>query len=289
VSRGRKRLQGAPFFGPTLAVVVAVALTTFPAGCGGEHDDGASDAPPQDQAPLLVLAASDLVPAFRELAPIFEDRTGTPVDLVFGSTGNLAAQIRHGAPADLFFAADERFLDDLVARGRIDGETRRLYAVGRLVVVVPANRPLPRRLEELREERYTTVAIANPEHAPYGRAADQVLESVGIRDELQGRLVFGENIAHTLRFVETGNVDAAIVALSLVRDGDGQIRPHLLVDGAHHAPLIQAAGVTTDAPRPEAARAFLTFVTSAEGQALLERYGFEPPPDTDPDTHGSSR
>ena len=277
-----------PAFRLVLSVVVALALGVLPGACGGD-DDAPADGSALDPDALLVLAASDLVPAFQELAPIFEERTGTPVDLVFGSTGNLAAQIRHGAPADLFFAADERFLDDLVERGRIDGDTRRVYAVGRLVVTVPTNRPLPHQLVELGDDGYTTVAIANPEHAPYGRAARQALESVGIWEMLPDRIVFGENIAHTLRFVETGNVDAAVVALSLVQDSDQKTRPHLLVDGALHEPLVQAAGVTTDAPRPEAARAFLDFVTAPEGQALLERYGFEPPPGPDPDTDGSFR
>ncbi len=247
------------------ALVAVLALVLGLAGCDRNTPDAAR--------PLLVLAASDLAPAFEELVPAFEARTGQPVDVVLGSTGNLASQIRHGAPADLFFAADEAFLDDLVERGRIDPETRRLYAVGRIVLVAPPGRPPPERLQEL--TGLPSVAIANPEHAPYGRAARQALESAGVWEAVQARLVFGENIAHTLRFVETGNVDAAIVALSLV---EGR-HPYRLVDAAHHQPLVQAAGVTAGSRNPRAAREFLDFVLSREGQVLLGRYGFEPPPE----------
>jgi molybdate transport system substrate-binding protein len=260
--------------------VLGASLLLVPA-CGG---DGSPEGSAGDEARprILVLGASDLAAAFEELVPAFEARTGVRVDRVLGSSGNLAAQIRHGAPADVFLSADEAFVDDLIRAGRIDPDSRSFYAVGRVVVAVPPGRAPPAALSALADPAWETVAIANPDHAPYGRAGREALRSAGIWDAVAPRLILGENIAHTLQFVETGNADAGIVALSLVMGAHGRSVPYRLLDRALHAPLRQAGGRVLESAHPEAAERFLDFVMSPEGREILARYGFEPPDDGAP-------
>jgi molybdate transport system substrate-binding protein len=237
------------------------------AGCDARRTDAG--------APLLVLAASDLQVALPEIAERYRAGTGQPVELVFGSTGNLTAQIEQGAPADLFFAANERFLDRLIEGGHVEAGTRAVYGVGRIVVVWPDGARAVTSLEALRDPAYGTVSIANPEHAPYGTAAREALVAAGLWDELRPRLVYGENVVQADQFVRTGNADAGIVALALVLGAEP--RAHLPIDEALHAPLRQAAGVVRRSSRPETARAFLDHVMAPAGQETLRRYGFGPP------------
>jgi molybdate transport system substrate-binding protein len=229
------------------------------------------------QPVLTVYGAADLTFAFREIAPLFEKTTGTKVVLVLGSTGNLAKQIEHGAPADIFFAANASFVDDLQSKGVVIPETRQLYAQGRIVLAVPRDSKLSiQRLEDLRRPDVKRIAIANPEHAPYGRAAQQALQTTRLWDTLKPRLVYGENIRHTLQFVETGAVDAGIVALSVA---DTPAIRHVPIDPALHAPLNQIAAVVKRGPRPELALGFLQFVNGPEGRPIMKRYGFLLPGD----------
>src|SRR5688500_11812592 len=161
---------------------------------------------PQEQPPTLtVFAASDLTFALKEIAPAFEQTMKVRVTLVFGSTGNLAKQIEHGAPADVFFSANQTFLDHLAARDAIIAQTRVLYGQGRIVLVTAKASGL--RLNDLRGllgDGVRRVAIANPAHAPYGRAAEEALRTAGLWEALQPKLVYGENIRQTLQYVETG-------------------------------------------------------------------------------------
>ena len=176
-----------------------------------------SSAVAQPKPPVLtVYGAADLTFAFREIAALFEKSTGTRIVLVLGSTGNLAKQIEHGAPADIFFAANASFVDHLQTKGAVMSETRQLYAQGRIVLAMPRDGKLPiQRLEDLRRPDVKRIAIANPEHAPYGRAAQEALRAAGVWDAIKPRLVYGESIRHALQFIETGAVDAGIVALSV--------------------------------------------------------------------------
>jgi len=248
-------------------VGILLVMGLAAAGCGGGADASG--------APLLVFAAADLRDAFQELVPRFTQATGVHVELVLGSTGNLAAQVENGAPADLFFAADRSFLERVRQAGRVVPGSERVYAVGRLALAWRPGVVPPQGVEELADPRYRVVALANPEHAPYGRAARAALLAAGVWDEVAPRLVLGENIAHALQFVETGNADVGVVALSLVTGS--RPREHRLVPDSLHPPLLQAAGVVVggavDAP------AFLDFVMGPEGQTTLRRYGFEAPPE----------
>ena len=237
---------------------------------------GAVLAQPAPQA-ITVYAAADLDMAFREIRPLFEKATGTRVTLVMGSTGNLAKQIEHGAPADVFFAANESFIDDLLAAGAVIPQTRALYAQGRLVLAMPtASAVAVRELPDLLKPEVRRVAIANPAHAPYGRAAQEALESVGVWDRVKPKLVYGENIRHTLQFIETGAVEAGIVALSVA--GVPAVR-YVPIDPKLHKPLNQVAAVVKRSARPDLGLAFIQFLNGPEGRPIMKRYGFLLPGD----------
>jgi len=242
-------------------------LASLLLGCGGldRRADGS----------LLVLAASDLQFALPEIAGEFEMATGRRIQIVLGSTGNLTTQIEQGAPADVFLSANEGFLDRLDAAGLIDPGTRRVYGIGRIAAVWSADQPGVSTLDELREPRFRTLAIANPEHAPYGMAAREALRSTGVWTSVEPRLVLAENVAQAFQFVRSGNADAGIVALAVAMGVPGT--PLLLVDADLHQPIRQSGAVLRDARDPFLAEEFLDFVTGDRGREILQRYGFEDP------------
>jgi molybdate transport system substrate-binding protein len=247
----------------TLGLVTAAAVTL-----GGIH----VASPEARPAALTVFAAADLAFALKDLATRFERAHDTTVTLVLGSTGHLSQQIAHGAPADVLFAANERFVDDLVRRGAIIPTTRVLYAQGRIVLATRRDRgPRVTDLARLADPRVRRIAIANPQHAPYGMAAEQALRATGVWGAIAPRLVFGDNVRHALQFLETGAVDVAIVALSLVNAPGIE---HVLIDAALHAPLNQVAGVVTRSAHPGRALAFIQYVNGPDGRPLMKRYGF---------------
>jgi len=225
-----------------------------------------------DPPTLTVFAAADLAFALRDLAPRFEKAAGVKVALVLGSTGNLARQIEHGAPADVFFAANETFVDELVAKGAVIPQTRTLYAQGRIVLATPkAFGPRLAVLRQLTDPRVRRVAIANPQHAPYGKAAEEALRKLGLWDAVRPKLVYGENIRHTLQFLQTGAADAGIVALSVASVPEIDWVP---IDPTLHAPLNQVVAVVRRSRRPELGVAFVQFVNGGEGRQVMKRYGF---------------
>ena len=222
--------------------------------------------------PLVVSAASDLILAFGELGPLYEQETGTPVVFNFGSTGKLAQQIDQGAPVDLFAAANISFVNDLAARGRVLPDSVQLYARGRLTLWTRADADFTvETLEDLLRPEVRRVAIANPEHAPYGMAAREALQSAGVWEGVQPKLVLGENVRQTLQFAETGDADVAIVALSLSIPSDGR---WTLIPENLHTPIEQALAVVADSPRQAQARQFAAFINGPRGRPIMRKYGF---------------
>jgi molybdate transport system substrate-binding protein len=230
---------------------------------------------------IKVAAASDLAVAFKEVGATFEQATGNHVVFSFGSTGLLEKQIEQGAPFDVFAAANQSFVDDAVKSGSCDGTTKSMYARGRLVVwwrkdttVAP-----PKTIADLADARFGKIAVANPAHAPYGQAAVEALQRAGIYDKVKARLVYGENIQQTFQFAQSQNAEVALVALSLaltVPTGN-----YIAVPDELHAPIDQALVVCgKDAGRLKAARAFAAFVASPPGRAVMRRYGFLLPGET---------
>ncbi|MEX2324106.1 MAG: molybdate ABC transporter substrate-binding protein, partial [Nitriliruptoraceae bacterium] len=260
----------------------AAALMVLLAACGS----GAPGTPTAIDGPLLVGAAADLQPAFIEVGAEFTAHSGIDVTFSFGSSGHLAQQVIEGAPIDVFASANADFVSQVLHAGVGDAQSRQTYAFGRIVIWALAERwnnwtSLPALSDD---QDVKVIAIANPEHAPYGIAARDALLAAGVWDEVQDRLIFGENIADTQRLAATGNADAAIVALSLAlasderNNGQGNTR-WTIIDDDLHRPLEQQILVVTSEPRRrEDAQAFVDFVLSDAGQAAMQRFGFERPP-----------
>lgn len=231
-------------------------------------------APPIAQEPvtLTVSAAADLNYVFPEIGKQWEAETGHRVTFNLGSTGQLAQQIERGAPVDLFAAANRKFIEDLDEKGLIRSETKALYGVGRIVLWQRADSPLDlKTLQDLTKPEVTRVAIANPDHAPYGVAAREAMQSAGIWDAIQPKLVFGENIKQTQQYAETGNVEVAIAALSISVGKPGK---WTLIPAELHQPLEQMLAVPKSAPHPELAQQFAAFINGEKGRPLMRKYGF---------------
>ena len=221
---------------------------------------------------LLVAAAADLQFAFTDIGQLFEQQTGRHVTFSFGSTGNLTTQIENGAPFDLFAAANVAYIDRLRDRGLIIPQTQQLYAQGRIVLAVNRKAGVTATdLGDLLDPSIPRVAIANPDHAPYGLAAKQAFQHAGLWDRLQPKLVYGENVRQTLQFVQTGNAPAGIVALSIA---DVPEISWTLIDAGLYEPLNQALAVIRGSPNEQTARAFIDFVNGPQGRPIMKKYGF---------------
>lgn len=221
---------------------------------------------------LTVSAASDLTAAFTEIGTLYTEQTGVGTVFNFGSTGQLAQQIDKGAPIDVFAAANVSYVDDLEQKGLVLSGTKVLYAIGRLTLWTRTDSPLHiERLEELAGPEIQHIAIANPEHAPYGVAAQQAMQSVGIWDKVQSKLVLGENVSQALQYAQTGNVDVAIAPLSLSTQGDGR---WVLIPENLHSPIKQGMAVIKSTVHEREARAFVEFIDSQQARQIMRKYGF---------------
>jgi molybdate transport system substrate-binding protein len=220
---------------------------------------------------ILVAAASDLAGAMPELAAAFEAEAGVRVVATLGSSGQLAQQTMQGAPVDVFLSADEGWVDQLERAGRLAAGTRAIYANGVLVLLAGRETRPPLSVGELVDPKYSRIALANPEHAPYGIAARQALESVGIHDAVQSRLIFAENVRQAVQFAETRSVDVTIAALSLM---DSTRHRWTRVPAEQHEPLAQTAAVIEGRPHTDAARGFVAFLLGPTGREILGRYQF---------------
>lgn len=229
---------------------------------------------------IRVAAASDLNFAFQEIATGFEKQSGHSLRVSYGSSGNFFAQIQSGAPFDVFFSADAEYPRKLEAENLAQKGSLYVYAIGRIVIWAPrGSLELDKEgMRALLDPAIRKIAIANPRHAPYGRAAVAALKHSGIYEQVESRLVFGENVAQAAQFVESGNAQAGIIALSLASAPQMKDRGEgWLVPEEAHPRLEQAAVITRGARSPQAARALLDYLRSAEGQTILKRYGFQLP------------
>ena len=229
--------------------------------------------------PARIAAASDLQFALPEVAARFHAASPHRVELSFGSSGNFARQIQQGAPLDLFFSADEAFVLQLADAG-LTRDRGSLYAIGRIALIVPAASALSLddKLDGLRRDwpQVRRFAIANPEHAPYGRAAREALQKLDLWTQAQDRLVLGENISQATQYVSTGAAQAGITALSLaLAPPVAALTRHRPLPDSLHQPLRQRMVLLKDA-RP-AAVAFQEFLATAEARAILSHYGFSAP------------
>jgi molybdate transport system substrate-binding protein len=229
---------------------------------------------------LAVAAASDLQSVLPALASRFERETSRRVTLTFGSSGNFFSQIQNGAPFDLFFSADVDYPRRLEAAGLTEPGTLQHYAIGRLVLYASraSGLDLGRGLAVLADARVRRIAIANPEHAPYGRAAVAALTHERLYDQVRSKLVLGENISQAAQFVQSGNAQAGLLALSLA------LGPALRASGTYvdvpasfYPSIEQAAVVLKASSRKDTARQFLAFLGRPEIGQILNDAGFLPP------------
>jgi molybdate transport system substrate-binding protein len=229
---------------------------------------------------IRVAAAADLKFALEDLGVQYERLAGRKINVSYGSSGNFFSQIQNGAPFDLFLSADIEYPGKLGAAGLAEPGTLYEYAVGRIVIWMPADASTDlvrwgwKALLATGVER---IAIANPEHAPYGRAAVAALRNAGVYEQVRRRLVYGENIAQAAQFVASGSAQAGILALSLavsppMRDGKRWEIPANM-----YPPIEQAAVILKSAKDKEGARAFLAFLKSEAGRKILDSYGFTLP------------
>lgn len=246
---------------------VVLLSAIFLAGCSP-----ASPAPTVAPVELTVAAAADLQFAFTEIGELYEKETGNKVVFSFGSTGQLAQQIENGAPFDLFAAANISFVDDLAKKNLVVPDTVALYARGRIVLAVNRDSGVSAvTLEDLLSDKITHIAIANPEHAPYGVAAKEALTSAGVWDKIEDKIVYGENVRQTLQFVQTGDAQVGIVALSVANVPE---ITWTLIDDTLHNPLDQALAVVVSSSHQEEAKEFAAFINGEKGRPIMQKYGF---------------
>jgi molybdate transport system substrate-binding protein len=239
----------------------------------------------QNQTSLRVAAAADLQFALKDIANQHEHQTGHKVEITFGSSGNFFSQIQNGAPFDVFFSADTEYPARLQQSNLTEPNSLLKYAVGRIAVWMPAESKIDlarQKWNALLDPSVQKIAIANPEHAPYGRAAVEALKRAGIYDRVQPKLVYGENISQAAQFVQSGNAQAGIIALSLALSLAMKTGQRWGIPVDQYAPIEQVAVILKTARDKEAARAFLAFVSSDAGQRTLASYGFAIPSDATP-------
>jgi len=257
-----------------------VTLLAIQIGCKKQQPAGTSPASqPTSRAELRIAAASDLQFALPELIKSFEQaHPEIHVAPTYGSSGNFFSQLSNKAPFDLFLSADASYPQKLVDQGLSQPSAIFAYATGRIVLWAPKDSPLDLKtlgLGALTDSRVKKIAVANPEHAPYGRAAVAAMKSAGIYERVHDRLVLGENISQTAQFVASGSADIGIIALSLA------LAPQMRDKGTYweipsnsYPPIEQAGVILNSAADPHAAQFFRDCLTSDVGRSILERFGF---------------
>jgi molybdate transport system substrate-binding protein len=226
---------------------------------------------------IRVAAAADLQFAMQDLAAQFEENTGTKVDVSYGSSGNFFAQLQNGAPFDLFFSADIEYPEKLEAAGFAEPDTLYEYAVGQIAIWMPADAKVDlirMGWNALLDPSVQKIAIANPEHAPYGRTAVAALQKAGLYEKVKSKLVYGENISQAAQFAQSGNAQAGIVAMSLALSPGMKSGKRWEIPANMHPRIEQAAILLKGGQNRDGARAFLEFVRTPAGHATLAKYGF---------------
>lgn len=250
-----------------LEIILLTLLTG--AACGPVGPERAAET-----TEINVAAAANLSKAFPAIAQAFEHDHGIRVTCTYGSTAYLAHQIENGAPFDVFAAADVEHVERLVERGFVLKQSQAVYARGRLVLWWPNRMPAAARLEDLLSDEVQFIALAKPEIAPYGRAAREAIEALGMWTRLQPKIVYAQNVVIAKQMADSGNADAAWVAASLLTGNEGR---GMDVDPRLYSPVRQALGVVAASKRRLPATRFAQFVLGDQGQRLLAEYGYSPP------------
>lgn len=224
---------------------------------------------------ITVAAAADLKFAMDEISASFKKNSpGNELEIIYGSSGKFHTQIQQGAPYDLFFSADIAFPRELVKKGMAASEVKP-YAVGRVVLWSNSMDASKMTLASLTDPKISRIAIANPKHAPYGKRAEEALKASGLWDRLQPKLVYGENIAHTAQFVQTGNAQVGIIALSLALSPElSKKGGYYLIPDKLHNPLEQGYVITKRGAGKPLAQKFADYMNAKSSRAIMTKYGF---------------
>ncbi len=223
-----------------------------------------------------IAAASDLQYAFKEMKLLFDKKyPNETLHFQFGSSGKALTQIQNGAPYDAYFAADLNYPKELQTQGLVSGEVKP-YAIGRIGLMTRRSSHLSTtNLSILATDQIKKIAIANPEHAPYGQAAIAALKKLGLYEKIKHKLVLGENIQQATQYVQTGAADAGIIALSIAKaPAISEQMNFTLIDGKNHPDILQGYALLKSGKHNKAAHAFLSIVESAEGNRIMKKYGF---------------
>jgi molybdate transport system substrate-binding protein len=234
---------------------------------------------------IRVAAASDLQTVMPEIAAAFEADTGTRAELIFGSSGSFFAQIQNGAPFDLFFSADSEFPAKLIQNGRAEPRSAVAYALVRLVLWLPANAkcdPPAEKWNCLLKPEISRVAIANPAHAPYGRAAVQALQAAHLYEQIRPKLVLGENISQATQFAQSGSAQAGLLSYSQTQSAAMRNGKQWEIPASFYPAIEQSVVILKSARDKSAAEDFVRFVTEGRGRSILEKAGFLLPDNTRP-------
>jgi len=227
---------------------------------------------------LTVAAAADLSSVFPEVTRQFEAKTGKHINLTFGSSGNITQQIQNGAPYDVFFSADSQYPKKLEEAGLVEPGSAVKYALGKIVLFVPSSSKvnLIQGPGVLLSPEVNKIAIANPAHAPYGRAAVEALKNEGLYDRVKNKFVVGENISQAAQYVGTGNTDAGIIALSLAFSMKDRGR-YVEIPLTDYTPIEQSAVILKRCKDKQTAKAFFEFLKTPAVRNLLIAHGFTLP------------
>lgn len=258
--------------GPGVVIALALLAVVVLSACGERTPARTTRS---GQPPLIVAAASDLSRMLQAAQPAIEQACGRSINVTPGSSGQFAEQVRAGASFDVFLSADKSYIDDVERAGLIVPGTSVSYAVGRLALAWRSGGTPLASLVDLTRSDIQHIAIANPEHAPYGRIARDALTAAGVWDRVNAKVVYGETVRQATDYVGSGNAEAGVIALALV---EGTAIPHTMIDASLYQPLLQAGAVPRAAAAGEAGRCVLDYLRSDAGTRTLAMYGFGVPP-----------
>lgn len=234
---------------------------------------------------ITVAAAADLQFAMPEIAAGFQKQTGKEIKLIYGSSGNFFQQIQNGAPFDLFFSANLDYPKQLESSGLIAPGSYYQYAKGKIVLWVANDSKIniSPGLKSLLDPAVKKIAVANPQHAPYGQAAVSALQSEGIYDKVKDKIVTGENISQTASYVVSGAADAGVIALSLALSPNMKDKGRYVeIPSAEYPPINQACVILNSSKNKETAQQFLSYIKTKAVAETLQRYGFAMPTSSQP-------
>lgn len=255
-----------------MLMVLIATLTGCNSTASTPEETADNTAAPKTGVKITVAAAADLALAFKEIGDLYEKTTGNEAEITFSSSGTAREQIANGAPYDVYASANVKYVDDLIAQDKIIADSKELYAIGRVGAATLKSSSLQvKEASDLLKTEFKKIAIANPDHAPYGVAAKEALESMGLWDQLKDKLVYAKDIQDTLTMIKTGNVEAGFISLSVVNKDEVNF---LLFDDKLHNPLKQAIAVVKTTQHEQEARDFIKFVNGEQGREIMKKYGF---------------